>query len=119
MKVTTYMYTALILQVVSAQLSPQLDNKFPSSTCSVESNHLLHVYLLIYMPVCLHHLHVNSCNINVFRSVLYFLVDTQFYDHTDFGNDSLIVKGPDLRQIRMLVRRDLHLIIQHCYTCNR
>lgn len=44
-------YTALILQVVFAQLSPQLDNKFLSSTFSVEANdyYVFNYYFYTYI----------------------------------------------------------------------
>lgn len=44
-------YTALILQVVFAQLSPQLDNKFLSSTFSIEANdyYVFNYYFYTYI----------------------------------------------------------------------
>lgn len=44
-------YTALILQVVFAQLSPQLDNKFLSSTFSVKANdyYVFNYYFYTYI----------------------------------------------------------------------
>lgn len=44
-------YTALILQVVFAQLSPQLDNKFLSSTFYVEANdyYIFNYYFYTYI----------------------------------------------------------------------